>query len=321
MKSQAYSHLKTKRLRRHLKIPHYAAVGLLESLWQVVAEHAPEGRLSDLDPEELAEEIGWEDEPAALIDALVETGWVDRDESLLFVHDWSEHCPDHIHRRLYRRVERFANGSIPNRTKCTKAEREEADPKWAALAAGTRSHHEVTVNGSRVDHEQPGEPSPQSSPARPEEPTGVSGAVVNGSERSAYEATAKPSRSDHELGTHTNTPTHTNTNTRTQGDGGGGGGGRRDVPLHEIAASWEVAGEVALAHLGENHGEPPDRVQALAAWAREQSNARNPVGLFLTRLKAREWPPDEFVNRWHADRRSARRVKATIDKVYQEANS
>lgn len=323
MKSQAFSHLKTKRLRRHLKIPHFAAVGLLESLWQVVQEYSPQGRLSDIDPDDLAEELGWEESPSDLIDALVHTGWVDRVGDELLVHDWSEHCPNFIHRRLYRNVEYFADGSMPKRSPCDAKEREDADPKWAALANDSRRDHEQTMSGSRVDRAPvANEPCTENGNAEGGS-DGVTSRKQQGYKRSDREQTVNGSRSDHELVTQPN-PTQTNTTTNsTQGDAGGGGSGRSQVSLRELTRNWEAAKQLALEQVaaGDPRDVRPDLVQALASWTLEQPDLRNPMGLFLSRLKAQEWPPDEFVVRWREERRSAKAVKATIDRVYEEANS
>lgn len=113
MKSGAVHHIKMKRLRRLLSVRPYEAVGIMESIWHVTAENAPDGGLGKFSDEEIAEEIGWEGDPAALVNALVEAGWLDRDgetyfgeRSRLAVHDWRDHMPEYLKERLRKQVMR-----------------------------------------------------------------------------------------------------------------------------------------------------------------------------------------------------------------------
>lgn len=88
-------HTKLKRLVRALKIPQYAAVGILESLWHLTAREAPEGNIGKLSNEDIATWIDWDGDSDALIYALVVSGWIDEDEYYrLMVHDWEEHADD-----------------------------------------------------------------------------------------------------------------------------------------------------------------------------------------------------------------------------------
>jgi hypothetical protein len=47
--------------------------------------------------------VGWRDDPKKLIDALVESRWIDRDQfHRLVIHDWPEHVQDWIKRKVQR---------------------------------------------------------------------------------------------------------------------------------------------------------------------------------------------------------------------------
>jgi hypothetical protein len=130
MKREAFTLRKLKRLCALLKLPHYAGVGILESLWQVTARDAPAGDIGRLTDEEIANEIDWRGVPEKLIEALCDPGctWLDRhDEHRLLVHDWPDHADDTVHRRLARSGQHFADGSLPKLTKLTQAEREAAE--------------------------------------------------------------------------------------------------------------------------------------------------------------------------------------------------
>jgi len=107
VKSGTLHHIKMKRLKRLLRIPLFQTAGVLVSLWSTTADNAPDGGIGKLTDEEIATEIEWEGDPTALIEALVDAGWLDRDgETLrgercrLTIHDWKDHCPDYIKERL-----------------------------------------------------------------------------------------------------------------------------------------------------------------------------------------------------------------------------
>ena len=110
--------LKFKKLRARLNIPIPHAVGLLEILWHVVAKNCPAGDVGRLSDEDIALMLEWEGDPAELITALVETGWIDTDDEFrLIVHDWSEHCPTYIKGNLSRHGKLFADQVAKQRAK------------------------------------------------------------------------------------------------------------------------------------------------------------------------------------------------------------
>lgn len=85
------THPKTKRLARKMKMPPFAALGLLEALWQWVGRYAPTGFLTIEDLEMLEEEFRFRGNLAAI---LVETGWLDEEKKGFYIHDWHQHAGD-----------------------------------------------------------------------------------------------------------------------------------------------------------------------------------------------------------------------------------
>ena len=63
MKRGTVGHPKLKLLARLLKLPPYAAVGLLESLWHLTAEQHPRGDVGRWRDELIAEGVGWDRDP------------------------------------------------------------------------------------------------------------------------------------------------------------------------------------------------------------------------------------------------------------------
>jgi hypothetical protein len=114
MKRGAFNHSKMRLLMSRLKIPRYAAVGILESLWDLTANEAPRGDIGRLSDERIAMFLDWEGQPEALISGLHYAGWLDsHPEYRYLVHDWPEHCEDSVDARLFRMGQKFADGSEP----------------------------------------------------------------------------------------------------------------------------------------------------------------------------------------------------------------
>jgi len=114
MKVGTLHHPKLGRLASVLDLPKYAAAGVLSSLWHFAAEVADEGDVGRFTNEDIAQYIGWDRDPAELIDALVVTRWLDpseEKEKRLCVHDWFDHCPQYIKERMKKRRQRSAKAA------------------------------------------------------------------------------------------------------------------------------------------------------------------------------------------------------------------
>jgi hypothetical protein len=108
-------------LAQALGVRRYTAVGILESLWHFTAQYAPRGDLGRWSDGDIAHAIDWEQEPSALIAALIGTRWLDThaDSAVrLVVHDWATHADRGVHNRLKSRKQKFiVGGSNPGRTR------------------------------------------------------------------------------------------------------------------------------------------------------------------------------------------------------------
>ena len=115
MKREALSHPKLGSLAKRIERINGGAIarGVLEGLWHLAGQHAPDGDLSRFSCEEIAEFIGWDENPDELLAMLVETRWLDRVGDRLVVHDWSDHADGSVHKKLARANEFFANGRPP----------------------------------------------------------------------------------------------------------------------------------------------------------------------------------------------------------------
>jgi hypothetical protein len=84
-------HPKTRRLSRALNLKRRETVGLLILLWTWAIEYAPSGELSGFAAEDLADATDWKGDIDRLVDALVESGFVDREGAHLRLHDWDSY--------------------------------------------------------------------------------------------------------------------------------------------------------------------------------------------------------------------------------------
>lgn len=86
--------MKFKKLKRRLGLSTVVTVGTLELLWHATQKNAKRGDIGQFSNEEIAIECDWQGEPDELVEALIESGWLDRcQEHRLVVHDWKDHCP------------------------------------------------------------------------------------------------------------------------------------------------------------------------------------------------------------------------------------
>ena len=114
MKRGTIEHPKTLDLMARLQITRYQAVGILESLWHFTANYAPSADVGRWPNLSISTFIGWEGEPDTLIDALVDSRWLDRHaEHRLLVHDWHDHADETVIKRLQRNGCSILTGDHP----------------------------------------------------------------------------------------------------------------------------------------------------------------------------------------------------------------
>lgn len=112
MKANTPELMKFRRLQRRLEASVAATAGHLELLWIATAKNAPEGDIGRFSDEDIAIACHWDGDTATFIDALVECGWLDRDETWrLLVHDWAQHAPTYVNGSLRRHGRSFRAGT------------------------------------------------------------------------------------------------------------------------------------------------------------------------------------------------------------------
>jgi len=112
MKHQTPDTMKFKKFARRLSLREYEAAGLLELLWIATQKNAPRGDIGRYDNEEIAIALDWPGDQNELVQAFVETGWLDEcPVHRLVVHDWEDHAPRFVH-ALAKRLGGFAKPMI-----------------------------------------------------------------------------------------------------------------------------------------------------------------------------------------------------------------
>lgn len=158
MKRGTPRHPKVRRLAKALGVHRFAAVGILECLWHFAAEFNHNGDISAVEPEELAEALFWDDDPKELLPALILSGWVDgQEDGQNLLHDWPHHCEGSVHKWLYRRSLKFADGTMPSNSGLSieqkrSAERAYKSQDQSETYRGPVLDQSKTSLGPTVDH-------------------------------------------------------------------------------------------------------------------------------------------------------------------------
>ena len=93
-------HRKIYALAEELKIPHYAAGGLLVFLWTWAINNAQDGDLSSYPDSAIARACFWSKSPSMLVNALIASGWLD---DRRVIHDWEQYAGRLIEQREIQR--------------------------------------------------------------------------------------------------------------------------------------------------------------------------------------------------------------------------
>lgn len=146
MKRGTPEHPKTIRLATALSVPVAHAVGLLECLWHWAGKYARRGDIGRWPDESIASGAKWEGEAGRFINAMVSTGWIDRDEGCrLIVHDWCDHADNTVRTALKRANEDFFPPTPPQ---------EETKALTIALTAQVRGSGQQCPNSVATPSQQ-----------------------------------------------------------------------------------------------------------------------------------------------------------------------
>lgn len=107
------------------------AIGTLELLWKYARLHRPAGDVGRETNLRLAKQLKWRHDSDWIIQALIETRWLDEHpEHRLVIHDWADNCPDYVHSKLANETLLFATGERPKLTKFRRDERDIIEERY-----------------------------------------------------------------------------------------------------------------------------------------------------------------------------------------------
>ena len=165
-------HPKTRKLARTLGVNVAEAIGHLHCLWWWSMDYAPDGDLTDIDIDVIADAADWSGDPQVLIDALVGAtktrdgyGFLDSDGGLR-IHDHREYIGRHIEKaadEAERKRRERASGKPSTVDKQSVHRTSTGHP-----SDGERSAHVERKKERKIERKSAGgrEASPQAPPAR-----------------------------------------------------------------------------------------------------------------------------------------------------------
>lgn len=129
MKLGATESIKFKKLKMKLRLSHWEAVGLLESIWLFTSRNAPLGDIGRHPDEDICAAIEWSGNPLDLMSALSECRWLDvSPEHRLIVHDWSDHMPTWLSGNLARHGKTAVDRQVAKKQSTQVAEQSTKQP-------------------------------------------------------------------------------------------------------------------------------------------------------------------------------------------------
>lgn len=140
MKRDALTHPKTLDLASRLNTTRAHAIGILTLLFDFTAAYSPAGDIGRHRDGAIARACDWTSEPEILISALVESGWLDRnDEYRLIVHDWPDHCEQWVRLKLQKLGIPFLSVYFPAEAIAVPSAEHSIEPTAVPPAEGSRT--------------------------------------------------------------------------------------------------------------------------------------------------------------------------------------
>ena len=117
---QVGRHPKTKKLARLLGVSLPTATGHLHYLWWWALDYAQDGDLSKFDAYDISDAMLWEGDENVLLDALIESEYIDETDEGLRLHDWMDYAGKLLERREKDRIRKREDAEKKKNTRKTK---------------------------------------------------------------------------------------------------------------------------------------------------------------------------------------------------------
>ena len=118
VKFEIFGHIKTRKTSKALGIKPVHLVGHLAALWAWAIESAPDGDLSDCEPDDIAAAALWEGNPNRFCDQLAANSWLipsERNPDRLAINDWFDHTGNWLLNRAKakKRKDKWKEKNVP----------------------------------------------------------------------------------------------------------------------------------------------------------------------------------------------------------------
>lgn len=303
-------HPKIQRLAKALGLRSCAfAVGVVECLWHFAYRYATDGDLSAYRSDEIASGLHYsEDDPEALVEALVQSGFLERVRGgrggrRLIIHDWADHADDAIHIKLAREVRLFADGTVPKMTRIAKEEREELQKRFENVQKRFTEAPKTVTQRSR-NGSQPEPKSERTENAQ--EARGVRTAFA--SLRSALHCSAPHPRAHEALGKEEISTSSSEEESRTG----------HDPSIEDDSPVGEMIAKVVKAK--SLNGRPPDPSDGLPARGQRKRPPKAIRDVLAQRSTARSAALTAEIEAGNRDQAALERVGLDAERVWDSAN-
>lgn len=148
-------HHKVRRLAYLLKAEPIQILGLLIRLFCWVARNREYGNLDGMWTCDIANSAGWHGDPDEFVNALVEAGWLDKDEDgVLSIHDWEDRQPL-IRRRRNVNAKSTSRAQHGNATSTSSSRDDAVTVSPRARATDTQTDRQETPMSANTDDVMP----------------------------------------------------------------------------------------------------------------------------------------------------------------------
>lgn len=156
-------HPKVTELAFNLMIRRHEVIGHLHLLWHFTMKYAwRDGDLSRFSAKTICHTIGWENDPNTFINALRETGWLEKDG--IVIHDWKHYAGKMVIDRLYKESRRHSPtvadktrqvvATVPDRTVPESKKRKTKTPATTNVAEREKSPHVEFMDRFKILYEE-----------------------------------------------------------------------------------------------------------------------------------------------------------------------
>jgi hypothetical protein len=153
-------HPKFAELKALLNQPKGPTAGWLEMMWHFAGRFTPQGNIGKYSDLAIESWVEWDGTPGALIAALIQAGWIDRDSThRLLVHDWKDHADKATKNSLMR-------AKLPFCTPGVRTEIHDVRTAWQESSTASRLPEPVPV----PEPEANTSPIARATPEIPEQP-------------------------------------------------------------------------------------------------------------------------------------------------------